>query len=1357
MAAEARVFIKFDSNSKAFNSEHLSGIKKNFEDIGKTAIDTDGKVVKSAKASSASRAKFSRDADLAIAASGLRRSEEEKKISTLSTKDLGLQYDRRVALSRDMFNSLTKNMDSATRAEVQARLKAENELKQIDARIFKARSEVVNKGAGGQYGILGLGRSLLSGGGGIESVLKKLLMGGAGMIGGGGASMAGLIGMGGGSGWAGGLGLLTTALTAFGSAAIFAVKQGGDMQDKLATLSAQSGITGTALDGLRVRAEEQAKKFHVDATDAVDAYRETINSLGLDVTKNIPLLNSMTNSVMTLSKASGLTAEESGAALGNMFNMFGGKVTDVDAQAKFSNIMNVLAAGARQANVQIPALIEQIAKFGSTAHEAGMSIEQTVALTEALGHSGKDIPELGNQIKALLLQMQAPVSNKAEAAVKKLGLTYYDINPQVVGAGKAFETLGTAIGKIKDPVERASITQSIFAKRSSDVAKAIFDQTTTFAEYTAAVTGTSDAVDMAAKRSATFNDQMTGEWEQIKNVGIDAFFKYKDAIDKIPGALDKLIPKLVEVIDKSEKLAATVYHIWEFLDMKPGHSLFSGVIGEDTTPGGGGGDWMSGDLPSSEKYKSISLNGGMANLDPANLLGTTSDGLYHGKHDFTGDGKGKRPKAIRTNDAPENQPFKDLYKEREEASKQSDLTLDADRKLSMEREVNAFAETGANEKQVIAKTYEIKKFYLDQQQEDYVNQLAYLTNLQLQSKLPGIEGEQAQEEITRRGDVVTEIDKLNKKLSESSNQVAALDHENIMRQLADEKTRAASLISIEKEIRDKQTDLIKNKYDKEEEQAINWYNDELARINKLDATKEQKDRLLGLLSEEGYDKITAIQDAKTIAEEKSVKNYTKVSEIMDKISGQMKGVNNDTKQWGMLAGAVAAALIERIPNGSGKPDKPIKPYKDGVDFVPYDGLAYLHKGESVITADATRRKTDFHKTPSIEQQIKNSNAASEIWMEDERDKKEAKDFHGTVAEVKKNRKIRGKALKKLVTLPAEESIKLLAGAGLGHFASLGVEAFEGTELGEKVLSTVLGKVAAHGLEHAGSHIGGDYLGDHLFSAATGEASEFYKGGFVRGYDGGGSVTDPGTIWALLGGDDPLGAKGTNADGSTKGVTTAQAKQAINGVLPDIVGALTYKTPPDEYNWNGTKKKPPFHSEALGLLGKLAPIAANLIVPGSGALLSPLLNSMGVNATGTKSSLLSAQGLLGMSGSGMAVAGGALGFMGLSGGGWTGSGGKYKPAGIVHAGEYVMSAESVDRIGVGNLESLHNATKGYASGGYVANYAPSKASHGQSDNSAVVHAVNELHSTLRAKNFSISQGSVYENSVTYEQGVSLIAL
>lgn len=58
--------------------------------------------------------------------------------------------------------------------------------------------------------------------------------------------------------------------------------------------------------------------------------------------------------------------------------------------------------------------------------------------------------------------------------------------------------------------------------------------------------------------------------------------------------------------------------------------------------------------------------------------------------------------------------------------------------------------------------------------------------------------------------------------------------------------------------------------------------------------------------------------------------------------------------------------------------------------------------------------------------------------------------------------------------------------------------------------------------------------------------------------------------------------------------------------------------------------------------------------------------------------------------------------GWSSGGYTGAGGKYTPAGVVHAGEYVIPKEATQRIGIGPLEYMRKTGKlpGYSLGGLV---------------------------------------------------------
>ncbi|HEY3857363.1 MAG TPA: hypothetical protein VGO67_23505 [Verrucomicrobiae bacterium] len=102
------------------------------------------------------------------------------------------------------------------------------------------------------------------------------------------------------------------------------------------------------------------------------------------------------------------------------------------------------------------------------------------------------------------------------------------------------------------------------------------------------------------------------------------------------------------------------------------------------------------------------------------------------------------------------------------------------------------------------------------------------------------------------------------------------------------------------------------------------------------------------------------------------------------------------------------------------------------------------------------------------------------------------------------------------------------------------------------------------------------------------------------------------------------------------------------------------------------------------------------------------------------------------GSGLAAVLSAL--MGFSEGGYTGAGGKYDMAGIVHRGEYVMPADTVNRVGLSVMEDIHRGgssshVSGRRSGGeiHIHNWASDEgrriASHIR-NNPDVQHALND---------------------------------
>jgi lambda family phage tail tape measure protein len=138
-----------------------------------------------------------------------------------------------------------------------------------------------------------------------------------------------------------------------------------------------------------------------------------------------------------------------------------------------------------------------------------------------------------------------------------------------------------------------------------------------------------------------------------------------------------------------------------------------------------------------------------------------------------------------------------------------------------------------------------------------------------------------------------------------------------------------------------------------------------------------------------------------------------------------------------------------------------------------------------------------------------------------------------------------------------------------------------------------------------------------------------------------------------------------------------AKDVSNGFLSDLRSGLQ--------NGEGFWKS--FGNAALNVLNKIIDKIQTDFVDA--------IFSVGGSGSGGGGFLSSLFG--GLFGGGFKVTPGAGLF---ASGGYTGNGAASQAAGIVHGGEFVFSKKATDRIGIGNLEAMHNRAKGYASGGYV---------------------------------------------------------
>jgi len=197
-----------------------------------------------------------------------------------------------------------------------------------------------------------------------------------------------------------GLGVIATVGTAF----VALVKHSMEFAKSVSELSALTGATGKDLDYLKNHAIDLAKEYGKSAVEIVTAMK-LVGSAKPELLSNVSALKDVTQSVLTLSKATGMDLTESTKAVTTIMNQFGLSAMESD------RTINVLAAGSKFGAVEVDYLGESVSKVGTIAKSANMTLEQTVAVMELFGEKGIKAETAGTGFKGVLVKLQGDTKN----------------------------------------------------------------------------------------------------------------------------------------------------------------------------------------------------------------------------------------------------------------------------------------------------------------------------------------------------------------------------------------------------------------------------------------------------------------------------------------------------------------------------------------------------------------------------------------------------------------------------------------------------------------------------------------------------------------------------------------------------------------------------------------------------------------------------------------------------------------------------------------------------------------------------------------------------------------------------------
>ena len=203
-----------------------------------------------------------------------------------------------------------------------------------------------------------------------------------------------------------------------------------EFESNLKQLSSITGLQGGALEQLGEKAVQMSGRFGTTASEILNGF-SLVGSAIPELLKTPDALAEVTKQADILSKASGLTLEQSISALTKSMNQFGVGAEDA---AMFADI---LATSQQKGTARVDALSEAMKNSGSIAKAAGLDFQQTNVLLQALAKGGLEGAEAGTKLRGI-------ISRLASSGRKELNPAYTDMNDILATLGNEIQDVESA-------------------------------------------------------------------------------------------------------------------------------------------------------------------------------------------------------------------------------------------------------------------------------------------------------------------------------------------------------------------------------------------------------------------------------------------------------------------------------------------------------------------------------------------------------------------------------------------------------------------------------------------------------------------------------------------------------------------------------------------------------------------------------------------------------------------------------------------------------------------------------------------------------------------------------------------------
>lgn len=297
------------------------------------------------------------------------------------------------------------------------------------------------------------------------------------------------------------------------------IQPGQQFESQMKDLQAITGMTGKNLELISKAARQNAKTFGGEAGQSVESYKLLLSQLGPELANKPEALKAMGRNVSILSKTMDGDAKAATEVLTSAMNHYGVSIDDpLRASARMRDMMNTMAAAAKQGSAELPMIKQAMENAGAVAKDAGVSFSETNSAIQLLDKYGKRGAEGGVALRNVL------------TTLAKGRFLPPDVKEELQSAGVNIDVLTDKSRSLSERMETmqpvaddtAMITK-MFGGENQLAATALVQNSEAIEDLNGKIQGTNTATEQAEIVMSSYEEKMNRLQARFKDLGIKIF------------------------------------------------------------------------------------------------------------------------------------------------------------------------------------------------------------------------------------------------------------------------------------------------------------------------------------------------------------------------------------------------------------------------------------------------------------------------------------------------------------------------------------------------------------------------------------------------------------------------------------------------------------------------------------------------------------------------------------------------------------------------------------------------------------------------------------------------------------------